>query len=100
MPTYEYVCPEGHEFEKFQKMSDPPEARCPECGRDGERQLSGGAGLVFKGEGFYITDYRSDEYRRKANAEGKPGKKESDGGSGSTSDGSGGASSTESGGEG
>ncbi|NIP83725.1 MAG: zinc ribbon domain-containing protein [Gemmatimonadetes bacterium] len=66
MPTYEYRCPEGHEFEKFQRMSDPPEAECPECGQAAERILSGGAGLLFKGEGFYITDYRSDSYRKAA----------------------------------
>lgn len=66
MPTYEYRCPEGHEFEKFQRMSDPPEADCPECGQAAQRILSGGAGLLFKGEGFYITDYRSDSYRKAA----------------------------------
>ena len=66
MPTYEYRCPEGHEFEKFQRMSDPPEAECPECGQAAERVLSGGAGLLFKGEGFYITDYRSDSYKKAA----------------------------------
>jgi putative FmdB family regulatory protein len=60
MPTYEYLCPAGHEFEKFQKMSDPPRAKCPECGRMGVRQISGGAGLMFKGSGFYITDYGKD----------------------------------------
>ena len=66
MPTYEYRCPEGHTFDKFQRMSDPAEAECPECGKPGERVLSGGAGLLFKGEGFYITDYRSDSYRKAA----------------------------------
>lgn len=66
MPTYEYRCPEGHEFEKFQRMSDPPEAACPECGAQAERVLSGGAGLLFKGGGFYITDYRSDSYKKAA----------------------------------
>ena len=69
MPTYEYRCPEGHEFEKFQRMTDPPEAECPECGQAAERILSGGAGLLFKGEGFYITDYRSDSYRKAAEKE-------------------------------
>lgn len=66
MPTYEYRCPKGHEFEKFQRMSDPPVAACPECGADAERLLSGGAGLLFKGEGFYITDYRSEGYKKAA----------------------------------
>lgn len=69
MPTYEYRCPKGHEFEKFQRMSDPPVASCPECGAEAERLLSAGAGLVFKGSGFYITDYRSDSYKKAAAAE-------------------------------
>lgn len=60
MPTYEYRCPEGHEFELFQKMSDKPRAKCPTCGKVATRQISGGAGLVFKGSGFYITDYGKD----------------------------------------
>ena len=60
MPTYEYECPEGHEFELFQKMSEKPSAKCPVCGKPAERQISGGAGLVFKGSGFYITDYGRD----------------------------------------
>jgi putative FmdB family regulatory protein len=66
LPTYEYRCPQGHEFEKFQRMADPPVAECPECGEDSERILSGGAGLLFKGEGFYVTDYRSESYRKAA----------------------------------
>jgi putative FmdB family regulatory protein len=60
MPTYDYRCPEGHEFELFQKMSDKPRAKCPVCGKQATRQISGGAGLVFKGTGFYITDYGKD----------------------------------------
>jgi len=60
MPTYEYRCPAGHEFELFQKMSDKPRARCPSCGKSAMRRISGGAGLVFKGTGFYITDYGKD----------------------------------------
>jgi putative FmdB family regulatory protein len=60
MPTYEYQCPEGHEFELFQKMSEKPRAKCPECGKPAMRKISGGAGLVFKGSGFYITDYGKD----------------------------------------
>lgn len=60
MPTYEYQCPEGHVFEKFQKMTDKPRAKCPVCGKAATRKISGGAGLVFKGSGFYITDYGKD----------------------------------------
>src|SRR3954453_17017013 len=60
MPTYEYQCPQGHHFEKLQKMSDKPQAKCPVCGKPATRKISGGAGLVFKGSGFYITDYGKD----------------------------------------
>src|SRR3954469_22974586 len=60
MPTYEYQCPAGHHFEKLQKMSDKPQAKCPVCGKPATRKISGGAGLVFKGTGFYITDYGKD----------------------------------------
>ncbi len=71
MPTYEYRCPScGNEFEKFQRMSDEPVAECPRCGAASERRLSGGAGLLFKGSGFYITDYRSDSYKKAASSEG------------------------------
>ncbi len=60
MPTYEYLCPAGHHFDLIQKMADRPKARCPKCGKQASRQISGGAGLVFKGSGFYITDYGKD----------------------------------------
>jgi putative FmdB family regulatory protein len=60
MPTYEYQCPEGHVFEKFQKITEKPRARCPVCGKPAVRKISGGAGLLFKGSGFYITDYGKD----------------------------------------
>ncbi len=70
MPTYEYECPEGHVFEKFQKMTDKPRAKCPTCGKPATRKISGGAGLVFKGSGFYITDYGKDgKGPRKAESE-------------------------------
>lgn len=74
MPTYAYRCAKcGHEFEFFAKISDRPRARkCPACGGRAKRQISGGAGFLFKGEGFYTTDYRSEEYRSKAAAEGAP----------------------------
>jgi putative FmdB family regulatory protein len=62
MPTYEYRCPAGHDFEKFyRKISDAgAEVPCPQCGAIAERRISAGAGLVFKGSGFYITDYGKD----------------------------------------
>lgn len=92
MPTYEYRCPEGHEFEKFQRMTDAPVAHCPECGAAGERILSGGAGLLFRGEGFYITDYRSDSYRKAAEKEkGGASKKDAGGKDGGGAGGTGGA---------
>jgi putative FmdB family regulatory protein len=70
MPTYEYRCPRGHHFEVFQRISDKPEAACPQCGQPGQRQISAGAGFLFKGEGFYKTDHRSADYRKKAASEG------------------------------
>lgn len=78
VPTYVYRCTEcEHEFEVFAKMSDQPRARkCPVCGNRAQRQISGGAGFLFKGEGFYITDYRSEEYRTKAKADREPSKEE------------------------
>jgi putative FmdB family regulatory protein len=70
MPTYEYRCRNcGTDFEKFQRMSDEPVAECPKCGANAERRLSGGAGLLFKGSGFYITDYRTDSYKKAAAGE-------------------------------
>lgn len=69
MPTYEYRCAAGHHFERFQRMSEPPVERCPECGAKAERLLSAGGGVIFKGSGFYITDYRSDTYKKAAEAD-------------------------------
>jgi putative FmdB family regulatory protein len=60
MPTYEYRCAEGHEFERFQRISDRPVGKCPTCGARAVRKISGGQGLIFKGSGFYITDYGKD----------------------------------------
>jgi putative FmdB family regulatory protein len=67
MPTYEYRCPQGHEFEKFfRTISGAPTAvNCPTCGKLAERQLSGGAGLLFKGSGFYLTDYGKNAHANK-----------------------------------
>jgi putative FmdB family regulatory protein len=59
MPTYEYRCPAGHVFEKFFPTMDAKRReKCPKCGKPAERQISGGVSLVFKGSGFYITDYK------------------------------------------
>lgn len=78
MPTYHYVCRKcGHEFEFFQSMKDAPLRVCPKerCARQPwargrvDRQLSGGAGIIFKGSGFYITDYRSEGYKQAAKKE-------------------------------
>ena len=67
MPTYEYRCPDGHVFERRAKMSEAAsELICPECGKIATRQLSGGAGLVFKGSGFYLTDYGKNAHRKAA----------------------------------
>lgn len=64
MPTYEYECNRcGHRFEVFQSMSDPPRKRCPRCRGAVRRLLGTGAGMIFKGSGFYATDYRSESYK-------------------------------------
>lgn len=61
MPTYEYVCAKcDHAFEQFQSMNDAPLKKCPKCKKAGvKRLIGGGAGLIFKGSGFYITDYKN-----------------------------------------
>ena len=66
MPTYDYRCPNGHDFEHFyRKISDATaEFPCPQCGAVAERRVSGGAGLVFKGSGFYLTDYGKNAHRK------------------------------------
>lgn len=68
MPTYEYKCRScEHQFEVIQSIKDDALSECPECGKDeAERQISGGGGLIFKGSGFYITDYRSASYKKDA----------------------------------
>ena len=73
MPTYDYVCDDcEHAFELFQQMTDPVKRKCPRCGKLALRRLVGtGAGVLFRGSGFYQTDYRSDSYRKAADAEKK-----------------------------
>jgi putative FmdB family regulatory protein len=89
MPTYEYKCDAcGAQFERFQSITAEPIKRCPECGRAKVRRLIGtGAGLIFKGSGFYITDYRDKSYTDKAKAEsgGSTSGGESSGGGGADS---------------
>jgi putative FmdB family regulatory protein len=72
MPNYDYVCPKcGHEFEVFQSMNDAKLTKCPQkpCKGRVQRKLGTGAGIVFKGSGFYITDYRSESYKAAAKSD-------------------------------
>ena len=71
MPTYEYKCTAcGHAFEQFQSITAAPVKRCPQCGKAKVKRLvSIGAGVIFKGSGFYITDYRDASYKEKAKAD-------------------------------
>lgn len=66
MPTYGYICGEcGHEFDAFQSMKDEPLKKCPKCNKNKlKRAIGAGAGIIFKGSGFYCTDYRSDSYKK------------------------------------
>jgi putative FmdB family regulatory protein len=84
MPTYEFRCPSGHEFERFyRKISDAAtELPCPECGAVATRQLSAGAGLLFKGSGFYLTDYGKNAHRKAAPSGGKAGEGKAEGAAG------------------
>ncbi len=67
MPTYQYRCPEcAYEFEEFQSINDDPLQSCPRCGKKPRRVITGGAGFLLKGSGFYSTDYRSDSYKAAA----------------------------------
>ena len=65
MPTYEFRCPKGHEFERFYRTISgaASEVACPECGATATRKISGGAGFAFKGSGFYLTDYGKNAHR-------------------------------------
>jgi putative FmdB family regulatory protein len=70
MPTYWYRCQKcKYEFEEMQKITDSPVKECPKCGGLVMRVITGGAGLIFKGSGFYITDYRSESYKKAESAE-------------------------------
>jgi len=67
MPTYEYECSKcGHKFDAFQKMSDQALDKCPKCQAKVRRLISGGTGLIFKGSGFYATDYKKSSAATKA----------------------------------
>jgi len=73
MPTYDYLCDAcGHQLEIFQGINDAPVKKCPECKKNKlQRQFGTGAAIVFKGSGFYQTDYRSESYKKGAKAEEK-----------------------------
>ncbi|GIW97315.1 MAG: FmdB family transcriptional regulator [Pirellulaceae bacterium] len=85
MPTYDYQCDAcGHEFELYQGITEPVKKKCPECGKRKLRRLIGtGAAVVFKGSGFYQTDYRSESYKKAAAAEKASSEGKTDGGSSS-----------------
>jgi len=88
MPTYDYICDGcGHEFEAFESIKADPQKHCPKCETDQlRRKIGAGAAVLFKGSGFYITDYRSDSYSKAAKAD------SSSSGSSSSSSSSGGSS--------
>lgn len=73
MPTYEYLCENcGHRFEEFQSITAKPLRKCPDCSKlKLQRLIGAGAGIIFKGSGFYETDYRSDSYKKAAESEKK-----------------------------
>ena len=87
MPTYDYVCRScEHEWELFQRITANPIRKCPECGRlKAKRVIGPGAGIIFKGSGFYQTDYRSNSYKKAAEAD-KKARDKSDGKSESGTD--------------
>ena len=91
MPTYDYACDAcDHQFELFQSITEPVKKKCPQCGKRKLRRLLGtGAAIMFKGSGFYQTDYRSESYKKKAEADKKAssessGSKSSESGSSAT----------------
>lgn len=76
MPTYEYECQQcGKVFEKLHGMTQKPRAKCPKCGGRAKKLIGTGAGIIFKGEGFYATDYRSKEYKDAERKEAESSKK-------------------------
>ena len=77
MPTYEYRCEScGHEFEEFQSITAKPIKICPKCGKSAvKRLISAGAGVIFRGSGFYQTDYRSEKYQAAAKKDSEAGQK-------------------------
>jgi putative FmdB family regulatory protein len=79
MPTYEYACKAcNYKFEEFQSITAAPIKKCPKCGKlKVQRLISAGAGVIFKGSGFYETDYRSESYKSAAKADSTPAKSES-----------------------
>ncbi|MFO1096290.1 MAG: zinc ribbon domain-containing protein [Planctomycetaceae bacterium] len=91
MPTYDYECKKcGHKWEAFQSIKADPLKKCPECKKAGAQRVIGpGAAILFKGSGFYLTDYRSDSYKKAAEADKKssePAKSESKGSDSKSSD--------------
>jgi putative FmdB family regulatory protein len=75
MPTYHYRCPKcGHEYDRLQKITAKTRVKCPECGTPGERVITGGGGFLFKGSGFYATDYKKvgDKSAKREEQEKKP----------------------------
>ncbi len=87
MPTYDYVCDAcGDKFELFQGINDPLKRKCTKCGKQKLRRLIGaGAAIMFKGSGFYQTDYRSDNYKKSAAADKPPSESSGDSSSGKSS---------------
>jgi len=80
MPTYDYSCKNcGHQWEVFHSMKQKPIRKCPECGKlKAERMIGSGGGIIFRGSGFYETDYRSDSYKKAATADKKTSEKSSE----------------------
>ena len=86
MPTYDYECEKGHRFEVFQSMKDDALKECQECGASVKRLIGPGAGFLFKGGGFYITENRSKEYKKQASADSSASSEKSSNSSKSSSD--------------